>query len=175
MPTLIHPQSRMPDLDLPLVSGGHFDIADARPEKFLLMVFYRGLHCPKCEAQLKAIDAQYDKLTSEGYEIVAISMDSQERAEKTKDEWDIRTLPLAYNLPLLSAKAYGLFISDGRPDSDEPKIFSEPALFVVKPDRSLYAQYVQNTPFGRPPLDDIVEGLEFVLENDYPTRGTSTA
>ena len=175
MPMFITPQSQMPDLDLEIVGGGNFNVTDAQAEKFQIMVFYRGLHCPKCKTQLQEIDAQYDDLISKGYQLVAISMDTQERAEATKAEWDIKSLPIAYGLPLLTAKAYGLFISDGRPDTKEPPIFSEPGLFVVKGDGTLYAMYIQNTPFGRPPINDVISGLEFVAKNNYPTRGTSTA
>ena len=175
MPTLINPQSHMPDLDLPLVGGGRFNIADVQAEKFLIMVFYRGFHCPKCKTQLQEIDAQYNDLISKGYQFVAVSMDGQERADKAKSEWDLKFLPIAYDLPLMTAKTYGLFISDGRPDTKEPKLFSEPGLFVVKGDGALYAEYIQNTPFGRPPIGDIIGGLEFVIEKGYPTRGTSTA
>jgi hypothetical protein len=33
---------------------------------------------------------------------------------------------------------------------------------------------VQNAPFTRPDLDDLLEGLMFTIEKDYPTRGTLT-
>ena len=115
MPTLIDPQSLMPDLDLPLIGGGNFNVESIAPEKFLIMAFYRGFHCPKCKAQLQAMESQYDELTSKGYELVAISMDGEDRASKAKSDWNIDKLPIAYGLPLLTAKTYGLFISDARP------------------------------------------------------------
>lgn len=175
MPELINPQSRVPEMDLPLVGGGRFDIHEMTPDKFTLVIAYRGFHCPKCKAQLQAVDPMVEGLKSRGYEIVAVSMDSEARAGKAKAEWDIKNIPIAYDMGLLMAKSWGLFISDQRPDSDEPKLFSEPGLFVVKPDGSLYAEYIQNTPFGRPPLDDVASGLDFVVEHNYPTRGTSVA
>lgn len=175
MPELINPQSRVPDMDLPLIQGGRFDIHEMTPETFTLVIAYRGLHCPKCKDQLQRIDPKVEDLKSRGYEIVAVSMDNEERARKTQSDWEIENLPIAYNMGLLMAKSWGLFISDQREGSEEPKLFSEPGLFVVKPDGSLYAQYIQNTPFGRPPLDDVISGLEFVVEHDYPTRGTSVA
>ena len=175
MTNILNPQSKVPALNVPLIGGGEFTMAEASPENFQIIVFYRGLHCPKCQAQLKDIDGKMEDLKSRGYDVIAISMDSEEKAQKTKKEWNIDNLPLGYGLPLMTAKAYGLFISDGRPDSKEPKIFSEPGLFVVKPDGTLYAEYLQNTPFGRPPISDIADGLDFVVKNDYPIRGTSVA
>ena len=176
MPTLIEPLSRFPDFDLPLVSGEGFDLHKMpSPEKFTVIVAYRGLHCPKCRGQLQAIEPKVKDLEAQGYKIVAVSMDGKEKAEETVKTWELKDLPLAYDMGLLMAKSLGLFISDQREGSAEPKLFSEPGLFVIKPDGSLYAEYIQNTPFGRPPLGEIIAGLEFVVKNDYPTRGTSTA
>lgn len=176
MPKLINPKSRVPDLSVPLVGGDYFDWHEASaPEKFTLVVAYRGLHCPKCKDQLQAIDPMVEGLTDEGYRILAVSMDTEARAKKAKEDWGLKHLTVGYDMGLLMAKSWGLFISDRREGSEEPKLFSEPGIFVVKPDGSLYAEYVQNTPFGRPPLDDIIAGLEFVIENDYPVRGTSVA
>lgn len=80
----------------------------------------------------------------------------------------------AYGLELMDAKSLGLFISDSISDK-EPHIFSEPGVFVVRPDGTLYAEYIQNTSFGRPDMEDILGGLNFVVKNDYPTRGASVA
>jgi len=176
MPELINPESQVPELDLPLVGGGTFDLHErSAPEKFTIVAAYRGLHCPKCKAQLQAIEPMVAELKVKGFDVVAVSMDDEERASKAAEEWGLKELPVAYDMGLLKAKEWGLFISDQREGSEEPVLFSEPGLFVVKPDGSLYAEYVQNTPFGRPPLDDIISGLEFVVKNDYPVRGTSVA
>ncbi len=176
MPELINPKSRVPELDLPLVGGGQFDLHEtSSPEKFTIIVAYRGLHCPKCKAQLQEIDPRVSELKTKGYSILAISMDGEERAVKAVTDWDLKNIPVAYDMGLLTAKAWGLFISDKHKGSEEPDLFSEPGLFVIKPDGSLYAEYIQNTPFGRPPLDDIIQGLEFVVKHDYPVRGTSVA
>ena len=34
---------------------------------------------------------------------------------------------------------------------------------------------VQSAPFTRPPLDQLVQGLKFALDKDYPARGDLTA
>ncbi|GHB02596.1 thioredoxin peroxidase [Algimonas arctica] len=174
MTTLMTPKSKIPTIELPLVSGGTFNMAEASPENFQIIVVYRGLHCPKCKAQLKAIDPRVADIRADGHDIVAVSMDTEERAQQAKTDWELEDLPIAHSLELLDAKSLGLFISDSISDK-EPKIFSEPGIFVVRPDGTLYAEIVQNTPFGRPDMEDIVDGLNFVVKNDYPTRGTSVA
>lgn len=176
MPNLINPKSRFPDLVVPVIGGDDFNLhVDFPREKFTVIVAYRGLHCPKCRDQLQAIEPLAADLAEQGYRLIAISMDPEEKAAAAVEEWGLKDLAVGYDMGLLKARSLGLFISDQREGSKEPKIFSEPGLFVVKPDGTLYAEYIQNTPFGRPPLGDIISGLEFVLENDYPVRGTSTA
>lgn len=172
MTQLINPKSKVPALTVPTVGGGSFSIFEATPENFQIIVAYRGKHCPKCKAQLQDIDPMVDDLKSRGFDVVAISMDSEERANDTVKEWDLKNLTVGYDLSLLTAKAYGLFISDAISDK-EPKLFSEPGVFVVKPDGTLYAEFVQNTPFSRPDMKELASGLEYAVKNDYPVRGTS--
>ncbi|WP_298913930.1 peroxiredoxin-like family protein [uncultured Algimonas sp.] len=174
MTNLMTPKSRIPEFELPLIGGGAFDTSDIVAENFQIIVAYRGVHCPKCKEQLEAIEPMVADIRADGHDIVALSMDTEERARKAHEEWDVSELPIAYDLELLDAKALGLFISDGISDK-EPHIFTEPGLFVVRPDGTLYAQIVQNTPFGRPDVKDLVSGLNYAAKNDYPVRGTSIA
>nr|NIR90840.1 AhpC/TSA family protein [Gammaproteobacteria bacterium]NIU06316.1 AhpC/TSA family protein [Gammaproteobacteria bacterium]NIV52881.1 AhpC/TSA family protein [Gammaproteobacteria bacterium]NIX87589.1 AhpC/TSA family protein [Gammaproteobacteria bacterium] len=54
---------------------------------------------------------------------------------------------------------------------EEPALFSEPALYLVRPDGTLYFGTVQTMPFARPRFADILQALDFVIKNDYPARG----
>lgn len=172
MPDLLAPKSQFPAINLPLVGGGTFDTEDIGPGNFQIVVAYRGLHCPKCKGQLQEIDEMFADVLADGHEVIALSMDDEERAKKTKEDWDIEQLPIAYGLTIGQAKSLGLFMSDGISEN-EPAHFSEPGLFVLRKDGTVYAEYIQNTPFGRPNFKDLLEGLRYVTENDYPTRGTS--
>ncbi|MGB6230517.1 MAG: redoxin domain-containing protein [Litorimonas sp.] len=174
MPTLITPKSRIPQFEVSLLGGATFSSEDLTPEHFQIIVVYRGVHCPKCRAQLKAIDPMVADIRADGHDIVALSMDSEDRAKRAETEWELEELPIGYGLSLNDAKELGLFISDAISDA-EPAHFSEPAIFVLYNDGSLYAEIVQNTPFGRPDMDDLVKGLNYAVKNDYPVRGTSVA
>lgn len=174
MPQLMTPKSRIPNIEVPLIEGGTFNMAEASPENFQIIVCYRGLHCPKCKKQLEALAPMVADIRADGHDVVAVSMDTKEKAEKTVKQWEIDDLPIAYGLELLDAKSLGLFISRSISDK-EPHLFSEPGIFVVRPDGTLYAEIIQNTPFGRPDLEDLIGGLNYAIENDYPARGTSTA
>ncbi|MEL7685876.1 peroxiredoxin-like family protein [Citromicrobium bathyomarinum] len=169
---MLTPGQKVPDIDLPLTIKARFELAKQSPENFTMLVFYRGKHCPICKRYLEELGSKLEKFTKLGVSPFAISMDSEDRAMVTHEEWDTHDLPLVYDLPEDQAREWGLFISEKRPDSEEPDRFSEPGLFLIKPDGTLYFEEVQSAPFTRPPLDELLSAIEFVLENDYPVRGT---
>lgn len=171
---MLKPGSTAPDLDLPLTIDARFVLSDQSPENFTMLVFYRGKHCPICKKQLEEIGSRLDDITRRGINVFAISMDSEERAMVVDREWETGNLPLAHSLTEEQAREWGLYISEKREGSQEPDKFSEPGLFLLRPDRSLFFAVTQSAPFTRPPLDDLLNGLDFVIENDYPTRGTLT-
>jgi hypothetical protein len=54
---------------------------------------------------------------------------------------------------------------------EEPPLFTEPGVFLVRPDHTLYWASVQSMPFARPHFREIVAALDFVIAKDYPARG----
>ncbi len=168
--TAIMPRQIAPELDLPLAGGGRLTLADLQPERFTMLVFNRGLHCPVCRAQLSELDRRIDELTSRGIEVFSVSGESAERAETMRTEWKIQNVPLAYELSQAQMRDWGLFVSRGRNDL-EPPIFNEPAVFLLKPDCSVYYEAVLSMPVGRPRLEDLVHGIDYWVANDYPARG----
>ena len=69
-------------------------------------------------------------------------------------------------------RSWGLFVSRGVKD-DEPAVFNEPALFLIKPDGTVYYESLLSMPVGRPRLDDLLHGIDFWIENDYAARGAA--
>jgi hypothetical protein len=107
--------------------------------------------------------------------VVAISADNAERGERTKPEWDLPNLRIAYGLDLRTARAFGLWISSSRGKTsagiEETSYFNEPGLFLIRPDRTLYCASVQTMPFARPHFADLITALDFIIEKNYPARG----
>lgn len=171
---MIKPGTQVPSLALELTIGAQYELSKQDPDNFTLVLMYRGKHCPVCKKQLTELGGKLDEFTKRGINCVAASMDSKERAMVTHEEWETHDLPIAYGMSEDTAREWGLYISQGRKDSDEPEMFSEPGMFLVRPDGSLYYASIQNSPFARPPFDELLEGIDYVLENDYPTRGTLT-
>ena len=171
---MLVPDTKAPDLDLPLTIDARFELSKQQPENFTMLVFYRGKHCPICKNYLTEIGGKLDEITKRGINVFAVSMDSQERAMVAHDEWDTHDLPLAHSMSEEKAREWGLYISKKREGSEEPEVFSEPGLFLIRPDQTIFMAQMQSAPFTRPPIDQLLENLDFVMENDYPARGTST-
>ena len=171
---MLTPGHEVPALDLPLTIGAQYDLAKQRPRTFTLVAFYRGSHCPVCRSYLEEIGSRVKDLSEHGINPVAVSMDDRDRAMKVDSDWKTGDLPLAYGMSEETAREWGLYISTAREGSDEPETFSEPGLFLVRPDGTLYFAQAQSAPFTRPPLDDLIKGIEFAEKQDYPPRGLAT-
>lgn len=170
IPAPPRPRHAAPALDLPLTRGGRFVLSEQRPERFTLVAVYRGRHCPKCRQQLRELEARLDEITARGIEVVAVSGNDAEDARATLSEWGIERLAVAHGLDEETMRAWGLYVSAATKD-DEPERFSEPGLFLVSPDGTLYAAMIQSMPFARPRLDDVLAAVDFIVEQDYPARG----
>lgn len=177
--TPLFPRQPVPPLMVPLAGGGSFDLAAERSEQFTLVVFYRGLHCPLCKAQLRDLEEKLPEFEKRGVGIVAISTDVQDRAERTKSDWSLQNLRIGYGFGLRAARAWGLYVSssNGKTSAglEEPALFAEPALYLIRPDGTLYFGSVQTMPFARPHFSDVLSAIDFVVAKGYPARGEVTA
>ena len=169
------PRQPVPGLDVPRLDGGRWNLAESKPEHFNLVVFYRGLHCPICAGYLRDLDRKVDEFRKRGVEPIVISSDTEERAREAKQSWGLDNLPVAYGLPIDTARDWGLYVSSGRGKTstgvEEPAQFNEPGLFLVRPDGTLYASSVNTMPFARPNFGELLKALDFIIERDYPARG----
>jgi peroxiredoxin len=166
----IKPRDHAPELTVDLIGGGRWRLDEQHPESFTMVVFYRGLHCPVCRAQLSELNRRLDELTTRGITVIAISGDTRERARTTVAEWHLDRLTVGYGLSAETARAFGLFLSRAIQD-DEPTQFSEPGLFLIRPDGTVYYEAITTMPWGRPRLDDILGGIDYAAKADYPARG----
>jgi peroxiredoxin len=173
------PRHPVPALNVPLVGGGRFVLGAAPGEKFDLIVFYRGLHCPICAKYLLELERLSSEFGSRGVQVLALSCDTEERGSEMARKVNATGLKFAYGLSLRSARQWGLYISSSRGKTslgiEEPTLFSEPAVFIVRPDGTLYYGAVQTMPFARPSFQDLIGAIDFAIAKDYPARGEYTA
>lgn len=170
------PTETAPTLSLPLTGGGSTDdlaLGRGTDGRFTLVVFFRGLHCPVCRKQLSEIERRIDDLGEAGVgRVVAVSMETPERSAQLVEQWHLSNLKVAYGLDEASARTWGLFVSTAIKDGEAP-VFNEPGMFVLDDDGTVFWSNVSSMPFGRPTVDDVLAGLQFVQKVDYPARGAA--
>lgn len=164
------PREKTPELEVDLINDTKWSLHKQSPEKYTLLVFYRGLHCPVCKKQLSNLQDKLDEFNDRGINLIAVSMDSEERAKKTGKEWSVDSLPIGYGLTKEKAQEWGLYLSKGISEK-EPELFSEPGMFLIRKDGTLYFSAIQTMPFARPSLDDVLKAVDFIEDKDYPARG----
>jgi peroxiredoxin len=166
----VRPRQPAPDLAVPLLRGWTYRLSDQRPKQFTMVVFFRGLHCPVCRAQLSELERRLDELEARGIEPIAVSGETLERTTTLAQEWKLDRLPLAYGLTEDRMRAWGLFISRGI-NEHEPALFNEPALFLISPDHTVFYESILSMPVGRPRIDDLLAGIDYWTSHNYPARG----
>ena len=173
--TTLVPRQAVPALSVPTLDGGTRTLSEQNPENFTMVIFYRGLHCPICGNYLRDLDRKLGDFAERGVNVVVVSSDEEARARKAQEDWKLENLTVGYGLDLDTARAWGLYVSAGIGKTsigiEEPALFSEPGLYLVRPDGTLYFGTVQTMPFARPNFGEILKALDFVIDRGYPARG----
>lgn len=172
---MLIPRQAVPSLELPTLDNGMYSLANEKPGNFSLVVFFRGLHCPLCVKYLRELGVLLPELKQRGVDVIAISSDDEVRAREMAGKVGVPDLRFGYALPLATARAWGLYISTGRGKTsigiEEPALFAEPGVFLVRPDQTLYYGAVQTMPFARPSFKDLLMAIDFAIDKNYPARG----
>lgn len=172
---MITPRQPVPDFNVTFLDGTPWRLSDQNPENFTMIVVYRGLHCPLCKMYLGKLNRIAADLKERGVNLLVTSSDPQDRAQQAAEEWDVDKLPMSYGLSIEDARKLGLFISAGIGTTstgfEEPALFAEPGLLMVRPDQTLYFADIQTMPFLRPDLSGLLANLDFILSKGYPARG----
>lgn len=166
----VKPRQPVPKIALPLVGGGTITLGAPRAEKMTLVVFYRGLHCRRCNPYLNKVQALLPEFKKIGVHVVAVSADEESRARQSAREWGIDALDVAYGLPIDVARQYGLFITRGVRE-DEPELCIEPATFFLAPDGTLIACVINSLTRLRPDPKDVLETAAHMLESGGEAKG----
>lgn len=172
---MLMPRQKTPDLSVPTLDHGDFDLSNDGSERGTVVCFYRGLHCPLCATYLTEMEKRVDDFAERGVRTIAISSDGDDRTRQMAEKIGASKLRFGYDLTLEKAREWGLYISTSRGKTsigiEEPALFSEPGLFMVTPEQTLYYGSVQTMPFVRPHFSELVGALDFAVANDYPARG----
>lgn len=140
-------------------------------EQWRLLIVYRGKHCPLCTRYLNEFEAYIPRLQAINVHTVAVSGDSLEQYLIHREKLE-NTYPIYHGLTLEQMKSLGLYISHPRSEQETDHPFAEPGLFIINEHGTLQVVDISNNPFVRPDLENLVKGLEWIRQNDYPIRGT---
>ncbi len=165
-----------------LTSGAPFpatDVSRLRGEPLALgtsgswqaIFVYRGLHCPICRQYLKALEAKLPEFAEAGIAVVIVSGDPEAKARKMVADQGL-TMPVGFDLSVDQMRTLGLYVSTPRSEAETDRPFAEPGFFLVNPEGTLHMVDVSNAPFLRPELESLPSRIKYVLDNDYPIRGT---
>ena len=175
---MLIPRQATPTLSVPTLLHGTFDLATDAADHFTLVVFYRGLHCPICTKYLLELARLVTEFEKRGVKVIALSSDTKARTDQMAEKLNAPALRMGYGLKLDVARQWGLYISTSSGLTsigiEEPALFSEPAVYIVRPDITLYYGAVQTMPFARPDFTDLLGAIDFALTKDYPARGEYT-
>jgi len=171
---VLKPRQAVPALEVDTLND-RWSLADQSPGNLTIVLFYRGLHCPICSKYIGELDKLATDFAEIGVSILSLSGDARERAEQAQQDWGLSNIEIGYGVTDEQAREWGLHRSAGRGLTsigiEEPAEFSEPGLFIIRPDNTLYWAQISTMPFARPHFREIIGALKFVLEKDYPARG----
>lgn len=174
-PKPLMPRQPVPPLEVSTTGDGRFILGAQPAPMFDLIVFYRGLHCPICAKYLMELERLAPEFQKRGVNMIAVSSDDEERCQKMAKKVSASHVKFGYGLPLPIARQWGLYISAGRGATsigiEEPALFSEPGVFLVRSDGTLYYGSTQTMPFARPQFQDLLGAIDFAISKNYPARG----
>jgi len=138
-----------------------------------LLVVYRGMWCSHCKHQLQELEALHREFSARRVDVLAVSADTQERATKMAADYGIEHTRIGYEMPLESAREFGLFISSRVKDIEMP-LFSEPGSFLIDSRSRLFAAWIASNAFARTAPQAILDYIDFIANHsDRAPRGSA--
>ncbi len=172
--TKIEAGQPFPTLIVPKLGGGELDLSKPENGKdWRMVVVYRGKHCPLCTRYLQTLNQLLPDFHKIGVDVVAVSSDPQDKAQSQIDGIN-PNFPVGYDLTVDQMRKLGLYISHPWSANETDRPFAEPGLFVINAEGNVQVVDISNVPFGRPDLNSVLMGLNFIRnpDNNYPIRGT---
>ena len=167
--TGIKPADKFPDIEFSLIGGGTRKVQDWAG-RWVMLIVYRGYHCPRCKAYVAKLQTLAPAYAERGVELLLASTDPENIAQRTIEEngW---TLPVAYGLTEASSRQLSLYVTVHDDDYELTGTYAEPGLFLVNPDGVIQSLERSNSPSIRPDLEVVLDGIIGTQERNLPIRG----
>ena len=171
----LHAGAECPPIEVSDLDGNLRDLR--RPTggaDWMMVVVYRGRHCPMCTRYLKQLETVRPRLSEIGVDLAAVSGDSAAQLTAHREKLGV-SFPLYHGLTTKQMRSLGLYISHPRSPKETDHDFAEPGLFVINGAGTLQVVDLSNNPFVRPDPMTLVSGLAWIRKptNNYPIRGTA--
>lgn len=141
----------LPDTTLARPDGTQVSLHDVLKGQPSILVIYRGGWCPYCTRHLAGLQHVYERLKNMGYQLIAISPDSPQKAAQTAPEHDldytllsdvtfktVSSLGLAFKVDadtIEKYKGYGITLRSA--PGTETKLLPVPAVYLVSPENKI--------------------------------------
>ncbi len=141
----------IPKAKLPAPDGSLQDLNALVAQKPTILVFYRGGWCPYCSKQLSGLQEIEQELAGMGYQTIAISTDSPENLQHTKDKGAL-TYQLLSDADLALAKKFGIaykspqsydaFLPKTSGGKNPDKLLPVPSVFLLNQKGTILFEFI---------------------------------
>lgn len=169
--------AKFPELIVKDRHGKQVDISKpANGCDWKMVIVFRGVHCPLCTKYLKSLPALLQRFKDAKIDVAAVSADSVEQLGKHLEALEFDdSFPIYCGMTVEQMQNLGLYVSYPRSEKETDHLFAEPGLFVIDEGKNTRLIDISNGPFARPDLEQVIFGLEWIRNNEYPIRGTYPA
>lgn len=164
-----------PNIKLPNTVGAEVSLYEILDENdFAVINFYRGLWCPYCNLELKALQEKNDELISLGAKLIAISPQTPDTSLTTKEKNELAFEVLS-DIDNKIAKDYGLVFSlaeELRPiylsfgidvptsNGDDSYELPMPATYVINKNKEIVFAFIDEDYTKRGEPQDVVDAIK---------------
>lgn len=141
----------IPILNLLSSTGESFDVNKSVAAKQTILVFYRGGWCPYCSKQLAGLQEIEKDLAAMGYQVIAISTDSPDNLNASKDKAKLTYTLLSdadlsaskkFGIAFKSPKGYDKFLPTTSGGKNVDKLLPVPSVFILNKKGKIVFEYI---------------------------------
>lgn len=167
---MLKPEQPVPNLAFDLTDGSCWSFDAAAPRTLTMLAIYRGAFCRFCRRHLLDLEAMAPAFAERGVDIIAVSADSADTARTMARDLGLERVRVGHGVDLALLSQSGVFLSEVTRDGAVLR-FAEPSLWLVRPDRRLYAIFQGSMSCARPDLASLLDGVDMLAPHGFPPRG----